>query len=107
MLSEVTSQARQERMQEHEEAASDVDSVARKIRRARRQVRKKYEEKPTNAEVVMWYLYELCSYFVHTVLIPIVFPLIISQTVSAPVEPKQGWLLSFKDLNCNKNQMQM
>ncbi|KAG6383087.1 hypothetical protein SASPL_157172 [Salvia splendens] len=42
------------------------------------------EEKPSKPEVLGWYMYGLCSYFVHTVLIPIVFPLIISQTVSDP-----------------------
>ncbi|XP_047975213.1 uncharacterized protein LOC125217733 [Salvia hispanica] len=65
------------------------------------------EEKPTNVEILLWYMYEFCSYFIHTVLIPIVFPLIISQTVSAPPEPKQGWFLSFKGLNCSKKQMQI
>lgn len=39
------------------------------------------EIKPTKSEVFGWYLYGImCSYFIHTVLIPIVFPLIVSQT---------------------------
>ncbi|XP_057810101.1 uncharacterized protein LOC131024609 [Salvia miltiorrhiza] len=84
-------------------ATPDVQSVAMKIQRAR-QV---YDDKPTNLEILLWYLYELSSYFIHAVLIPIVFPLIISQTVSAPTEPPHGWLTSFKDLNCTKNQMQI
>lgn len=90
-------------------ATPDVHNVAMKIQRAR-EVYKAYggfEEKPTKLEVLLWYLYGLCSYFVHTVLIPIVFPLIISQTVSDPPEPQQGWLRSFKDLKCDMNQMQL
>lgn len=63
------------------------------------------EAKPTKSEVLVWYFYGLCSYFVHTVLIPIVFPLIISQTVSKPTEPPQGWLRSYKDMKCNHNEM--
>lgn len=87
-------------------ATPDVHGVAIKIQRAR-EVYGRFEGKPTNVEVLLWYFYGLCSYFVHTVLIPIVFPLIISQTVSDPPQPKQGWFLSHKDLNCSKNQMQM
>lgn len=91
---------------EAEMATPDVHSVAIKIQRAR-EVYRGLENKPTNFEVLLWYFYGLCSYFVHTVLIPIVFPLIISQTVSDPPQPNQGWFLSRKDLNCSKNQMQM
>lgn len=111
MASEISPhvQAKQKRMldeADHHIATPDVQGVAMKIQRAR-QVYQTYEEKPTNVEILLWYLYELSSYFIHAVLIPIVFPLIISQTVSAPAEPPQGWLASFKDLKCNKNQMQM
>lgn len=42
------------------------------------------EEKPGRGEVLGWYFYELCSYFIHTVLLPIVFPIIISQAVADP-----------------------
>lgn len=41
-----------------------------------------HSEKPTRLEVLGWCFYGLCSYFIHTVLIPIVFPLIISQIAS-------------------------
>ncbi|KAL3844439.1 hypothetical protein ACJIZ3_001842 [Penstemon smallii] len=87
----------------------DVHNVAMKIQRAQ-EVYKTYggiEDKPTKGEVLVWYLYELCSYFVHTVLIPIVFPLIISQTVSYLPEPRQGWLRSYKDLKCKQTEMQL
>ncbi|KAL2236755.1 uncharacterized protein LOC105172840 [Sesamum indicum] len=87
----------------------DVHSVSMKIQRAR-EVYKAYgedEDKPTKGEVMVWYLYGLCSYFVHTVLIPIVFPLIISQTVGDPPVPRQGWLRSHKDLQCKENEMRL
>ncbi|XAR54738.1 hypothetical protein NMG60_11030005 [Bertholletia excelsa] len=38
--------------------------------------------KPTKLEVVGWLLYELCSYCILTVLIPMVFPLFISQVMA-------------------------
>ncbi|KAL3635786.1 hypothetical protein CASFOL_020333 [Castilleja foliolosa] len=66
-----------------------------------------YEEKPTKCEILVWYLYELCSYFVHTVLIPIVFPLIISQTVPNLLGPGQGWSKSYKGLKCKQSEMQL
>ncbi|CAA2976296.1 major facilitator superfamily domain-containing [Olea europaea subsp. europaea] len=102
----------QENMEEHEEvmATPDVHRVAMEIKRAEENYQKyaaNLEEKPSKGEVLCWYLYGLCSYFVHTVLIPIVFPLIISQTVSTPHEPQQGWLKSYRDLNCRKNEMQL
>ncbi|KAL0312387.1 UNVERIFIED_CONTAM: hypothetical protein Sradi_5638000 [Sesamum radiatum] len=87
----------------------DVHSVSMKIQRAR-EVYKAYggiEDKPTKGEVMVWYLYGLCSYFVHTVLIPIVFPLIISQTVGDPPVPRQGWLRSHKDLQCKESEMRL
>ncbi|KAL1556894.1 hypothetical protein AAHA92_12454 [Salvia divinorum] len=91
MASDISSERRQKRMAEE----ADIG-----IGMAR-------EEKPTNMEILLWYMYEFCSYFIHTVLVPIVFPLIISQTVSGLPEPKQGWFTSYKGLNCTKNQMEI
>ncbi|XP_073135625.1 uncharacterized protein [Henckelia pumila] len=90
-------------------ATPDVQNVGMKIQRGA-DMYKAYggiEEKPTRGEVLVWYLYGLCSYFVHTVLIPIVFPLIISQTVPSAPEPDQGWLKSHKGLKCKQNEMQL
>lgn len=87
----------------------DVYSVGVKIERAR-EIYKAYagvEEKPTKSEVLGWYFYGLCSYFVHTVLIPIVFPLIISQTAFDPPEPPQGWSKSYMGLECKPNQTRL
>ncbi|KAI3727978.1 hypothetical protein L6452_16602 [Arctium lappa] len=64
-----------------------------------------YEDKPTKGEVMGWCFYELCSYFTHTVLLTIVFPLIISQTFSSePPEPARGWYKNGKGLDCTKKE---
>lgn len=62
----------------------DVHSAGLKIKRAgdAYEAYAGLEEKPTKVEVFGWCFYGLCSYFIHTVLIPIVFPLIISQIAS-------------------------
>ena len=63
----------------------DVHGAGAKIKRAKMA----YEayagggERPGKLEVFGWCFYGLCSYFIHTVLIPVVFPLIISQ-ISMP-----------------------
>ncbi|XP_076924220.1 uncharacterized protein LOC143586592 [Bidens hawaiensis] len=64
-----------------------------------------YEDKPTKGEVISWCLYELCSYFTHTVLLTVVFPLIISQSFSnPPPEPARGWYKNGKGLFCTKKE---
>lgn len=37
------------------------------------------EDPPTRPEVMGWYVYGLCTYFVVTFLIPVLFPLIVAQ----------------------------
>ncbi|KAK8657948.1 hypothetical protein V6N13_036165 [Hibiscus sabdariffa] len=61
------------------------------------------EHKPPRHETWAWYAYELCTYFVHTVLIPIVFSLIISQIVDEPTEPRQ----SPRGLACRPGEMKL
>lgn len=83
----------------------DVHSVSMKLERAK-EVYREYggiQDKPTKGEVTVWCFYGLCSYFLHTVLIPILFPLIISQIFKAP-EPLQGWEKSFEGLSCTKKE---
>ncbi|KAK6947339.1 hypothetical protein RJ641_000812 [Dillenia turbinata] len=66
---------------EEEVATPDTQNAAMKIQRAK-DVYDAYlgfEEEPKKAEVLSWYLYELSSYFIHTVFLPILFPLMISQ----------------------------
>ncbi|XP_054775980.1 uncharacterized protein LOC129284501 [Prosopis cineraria] len=60
------------------------------------------EDKPSKFEVMGWYLYELCSYFIQTVLIPLVFPLIISQLQHLPSnpDPVQDWHFHHPGLTC-------
>ncbi|KAK6934905.1 hypothetical protein RJ641_035060, partial [Dillenia turbinata] len=47
-----------------------------------------FEEEPKKAEILSWYLYELSSYFIHAVFLPILFPLMISQIKWH--EPEEG-----------------
>ncbi|KAI3694327.1 hypothetical protein L1987_77291 [Smallanthus sonchifolius] len=64
-----------------------------------------HEDKPTKGEVMSWCFYELCSYFTHTVLLTIVFPLIISQSFSSePPEPARGWYKNGKGFRCTKKE---
>ncbi|KAL6008240.1 hypothetical protein ACLOJK_033746 [Asimina triloba] len=65
------------------------------------------EGRPTNLEISLWYVYSLCSHFISTVLLPVVFPLIISQMKGLPPEPARGWLRSTKDLPCREHQMKL
>ncbi|KAH7514815.1 hypothetical protein FEM48_Zijuj11G0130600 [Ziziphus jujuba var. spinosa] len=67
-----------------------------------------FEEKPRKMEVFSWCSYELCSYFVLHVLIPIVFPLIISQIVKFPKdEPVHGFVQNTRGLNCSAKEMKI
>ncbi|CAL1399543.1 unnamed protein product [Linum trigynum] len=64
-------------------------------------------DRPPKMEVWMWYLYELCSYFIHSCLLPIVFPLMISQIHRLPAEPDRGWLTSPLGLSCRPEESQL
>ncbi|CAN4076347.1 unnamed protein product [Withania somnifera] len=65
------------------------------------------EMKPTKIEVFGWHLYGMCSYFIHTVLIPIVYPLIISQTLYWPRQPQLGIVKNAKGLECRQNVLEL
>lgn len=87
----------------------DFHSTAAKLERAK-EVYKAYEghgERPTIVEIVGWCFYELCSFFVLTLLIPVVFPLIISQISGTPTAPPQGWFKSFMGFDCPLREMQL
>ncbi|KAI4364982.1 hypothetical protein MLD38_021011 [Melastoma candidum] len=45
------------------------------------------EDKPSKVEVWGWKLYGWCTYLIEMTLIPVVFPLIISQVVGPPPVP--------------------
>ncbi|XP_022965332.1 uncharacterized protein LOC111465229 isoform X1 [Cucurbita maxima] len=87
----------------------DFHSMAAKLERAK-EVYRAYEghgEKPSIMEMAGWCFYELCSLSVLTVLIPVVFPLIISQISGAAMEPPQGWFQSFMGFDCPPGEMQL
>lgn len=65
------------------------------------------EEKPSRVEVWGWNLYGWCTYLVEMTLLPVVFPLIISQVVDQPPEPPQGWGKSTRGFSCRTNEMRV
>ncbi|KAG9454402.1 hypothetical protein H6P81_007306 [Aristolochia fimbriata] len=87
----------------------DVHNTAQQLERANRVYKEiaRVEDPPTTWEMFVWYFYGLCSQFVYTVLLPIVFPLILSQMVRDAPEPEQGWGKSFMGLPCRKDEMQL
>ncbi|OIW10708.1 hypothetical protein TanjilG_16080 [Lupinus angustifolius] len=85
----------------------DLQHRAMKILRAREAYNgydEEVGEKPPRFEVWGWYLYEFCSYFVLTVLIPIVFPLIISQLQQLPPDSLQDWNKNHQGLICSQKE---
>jgi hypothetical protein len=89
-------------------ATPDVQSTAMKIERAKEAYKEYaggYEEKPARVEVWGWYFYGFCSYFIQSVLMPVVFPLIMSQIASSPPEPLQGDGVNSRGLFCREKEM--
>ncbi|GMJ00221.1 hypothetical protein HRI_003691300 [Hibiscus trionum] len=86
-------------------AFDDGSGVSMKMEIAKEAFRtySRLEHKPPRHETWAWYAYELCTYFVHTVLIPIVFSLIISQIVDEPTELRQ----SPRGLTCKAGEMKL
>ncbi|RHN41746.1 hypothetical protein MtrunA17_Chr8g0369331 [Medicago truncatula] len=64
-------------------------------------------EKPSRYEVWGWYLYEFCSYFVQTVVIPVLFPLIISQLQILPTDPVPDWQNSHHGMICSDKEIHL
>lgn len=64
-------------------------------------------EKPSRFEVWGWYLYEFCSYFVQTVIIPVLFPLIISQLQQLHIDPVHEWHINHPGMTCGEKQIQL
>ncbi|TKY58486.1 hypothetical protein E2542_SST15548 [Spatholobus suberectus] len=64
-------------------------------------------DKPSRFEVWGWYLYEFCSYFVQTVLIPVVFPLIIGQLQHLPMEPVPDWPMNHPGMACAEKEIHL
>ncbi|KAI4327997.1 hypothetical protein L6164_020397 [Bauhinia variegata] len=85
------------------QSAPEVKSRARSG-----EAHKGYEEmqdRPSRIEVFGWCLYEFCSYFIQTLLIPVVFPLIISQLQQLPSDPVQDWLKDHQGLTCGEKEI--
>ncbi|CAJ1942123.1 unnamed protein product [Sphenostylis stenocarpa] len=64
-------------------------------------------DEPSRLEVWGWYLYEFCSYFVQTVLIPVVFPLIISQLQHLPLDSLQDWFKNHQGMVCAEKEINL
>ncbi|PQP95274.1 hypothetical protein Pyn_23388 [Prunus yedoensis var. nudiflora] len=86
----------------------DVHGVAMKIQRASDayMAYAEVEEKPNKVEVLSWYFYEFCSYFILTVLIPIVFPLIISQVANGSLASVEGGFID-KGFVCKQKEIKL
>ncbi|KAI9125405.1 hypothetical protein K1719_004021 [Acacia pycnantha] len=66
------------------------------------------QDKPSKFEVMGSYLYELCSYFIQTLVIPVVFPLIISQLqhlTSDKDHVLRDWRLHHPQLACSDKEI--
>ncbi|KAF9617410.1 hypothetical protein IFM89_036331 [Coptis chinensis] len=90
-------------------AIPDIHNIPVKIKRAN-DFYMEYaglEERPSNVEIILWYIYELCSYFVHTVLVPIVFPLIISQIGSKADDSLPAVDQKFTGSPCSPKEMKL
>lgn len=89
--------------QEVNEDMPDVHDAAMKIERAKGayMVYSGLQEKPSKLEIWMWYLYEMCSHFIVTTVVPVVFPLIISEIVSKnDDDDNQGWGQTPRGIAC-------
>ncbi|KAI7993796.1 hypothetical protein LOK49_LG11G01974 [Camellia lanceoleosa] len=95
--------------EEESMATMDVHGAAVKIQRANEayQGYAGFYDKPPKAEVLAWFFNELCSYFIHTVLIPVVFPLLISQIVWPIKYPLPEWGKNSKGFNCLEKDLQL
>eukprot|EP01018_Ginkgo_biloba_P028648 Gb_34633 [translate_table: standard] len=64
-------------------ASTGMQTAAQRFYKAQ-ETFKKYaalEDQPTRTEIISWHIYGLCSHFVQAVLIPLLFPLLLSHTV--------------------------
>ncbi|KAH9753163.1 hypothetical protein KPL71_014979 [Citrus sinensis] len=90
--------------QEANEDMPDVHDAAVKIERAKGayMAYSGLQEKPSKLEIWMWYLYEMCSHFIVTTVVPVVFPLIISEIVSKTDDhdDDQGWGQTPRGIAC-------
>ncbi|KAK1262472.1 hypothetical protein QJS04_geneDACA008897 [Acorus gramineus] len=62
---------------------------------------------PNKWEVGAWYVYSLCSYFVHAFLVPVIFPLMISMVAPQPVVTEQDRLRTRSGSQCNAKEIKL
>ncbi|KAJ0968020.1 hypothetical protein J5N97_024937 [Dioscorea zingiberensis] len=90
---------------EHE--TPDIHGVPEQLERARKAYKDHamMEDPPTNAELIGWYLYGLCTYFIQTVLVPVLFPLIITQVASPTAGVSPSLTQTSRNIQCAKQEM--
>ncbi|KAJ8774091.1 hypothetical protein K2173_009522 [Erythroxylum novogranatense] len=90
---------------EQDLATPDLHDTAMKIERASEAYKGCTEvvDSPSKPEIWIWYFYEFCSYFIHTVLLPVLFPLHISPIKKLPERPARNG----RGLLCTNNEMHL
>jgi hypothetical protein len=63
------------------------------------------EDPPSPIELAGWYIYGFCSYFVMTVLLPVLFPLLITQVAFPPSDLSASAVLSLRGHTCSQREM--
>ncbi|XP_078173726.1 uncharacterized protein LOC144567458 [Carex rostrata] len=63
------------------------------------------EDPPSPLELAGWYIYGFCSYFVMTVLLPVLFPLLITQVAFPPTDLSSAAVLSLRGHSCSQREM--
>lgn len=82
------------------------DDARRELETPETNMHAKLEDPPRElGQLIGWFVYGLCSYFVHTVLIPILFPLLIieraapTSDLTPPAHTSRGVACSPEELN--------
>ncbi|OAY68513.1 hypothetical protein ACMD2_04437 [Ananas comosus] len=63
------------------------------------------EDPPARIELVGWYAYAVCSFFVLAVLVPVLFPLIIAQIASSSDSPSTTATTTMRGVSCSAKEM--
>lgn len=111
--SEIDQNKQEPESNDHEinRSSSDVRDVSMKMERVREaymgSTYSRLEHKPTRQELWAWYAYELCSYFVHTALIPIIFSLIIAHMHNSRPDTLLGVTKNARGFTCQKRELQL
>ncbi|KAJ3690912.1 hypothetical protein LUZ61_020076 [Rhynchospora tenuis] len=63
------------------------------------------EDPPSPLELAGWYIYGFCSYFVMTVLLPVLFPLLITQVAFPPSDLTSATMISLRGHSCSQREM--